>query len=311
VNPAKPTLVGVKPKMEKTDSLRVDCILAKPVDFDWSEGYGETWEVVQPYEDDDFSEDWEENEEKLGYPDFYEMEDSNQPMMSYYYPVDYTGSFDPWDWAKKINDLPLCVVRLNDDNQIVLITDIYDSFVVRNSKKIIDKFLLYKCNIVVSTELGFSTQGLEKIRKIDENYFKNLLKKYYCIDHLHEISINAGQIIGYAKDLRKLFKKCIHIEEKIINDDQAALFYLFIDFLEEKTNIEPFYIDFDQKLFGTITGYNDDTDWEYDTERKLYKNKYTKSYPCSLHFCSNWNKYHEFGTKLENKYFYTQGFLKN
>ena len=70
---------------KETDSLRVDCLLLKPRDFNWSERTD--WEVVQPYEENNFSDDWEKNEENTGYSSYYDMISANQPMMDYYYPV--------------------------------------------------------------------------------------------------------------------------------------------------------------------------------------------------------------------------------
>jgi len=97
------------------DSLRVDCLLEKPKDFNWSEGYGIVWDVVQPFFEEDFNEDddpdaWRENEEKTGFSSFDSMLDDNQPMMNYYYPLYHGDSFDS-EAAKKLRHLNLCLIQ--------------------------------------------------------------------------------------------------------------------------------------------------------------------------------------------------------
>lgn len=103
----------------EADSLRVDCLLNKPRDHDWSEGCYEDWEVIHPFYEGDFSEDEEENEEKRRYYNFDHMESSNLPMMNYYYPLYHRDSFGPED-AKKINHLPLCIIYFTESEEYAL-----------------------------------------------------------------------------------------------------------------------------------------------------------------------------------------------
>jgi hypothetical protein len=100
------------------DSLRVDCLNEKPRNYDWSRGYIEEWEVVQPFFYEDFEEE-EDNEEKTGYYSFEDMEQSNTPMMNYYYPLPDRDSFDEED-ARKINHLPLCIVHFMESEEYAL-----------------------------------------------------------------------------------------------------------------------------------------------------------------------------------------------
>jgi len=141
-----------RPKMEglNVDSLRGDCLNEKPRDYDWSRGYAEEWEIIQPYGFDDFDnsdcpecegigeilnklDEWEkckkcdgtgeidlDNEGKTGYYDYENMEESNQPMMNYYYPLPSRRSFDSED-AQKISDLPLCIVYFNESEEYALV----------------------------------------------------------------------------------------------------------------------------------------------------------------------------------------------
>lgn len=105
----------------KADSLRVDALLLTPIDYDWSEHeYEREWEVIQPYDDTDFEkisgdayEYSDKCERKLGYGSYEDMEESNQPMMNYVYPL--PDSYDPGD-AKKLKDVNLCLVYFAQDN---------------------------------------------------------------------------------------------------------------------------------------------------------------------------------------------------
>ena len=104
----------------KADSLRVDALLLTPIDYDWSEHeFIEEWEVIQPYDSDDFEEisgdayDYsDECERKLGYGDYDSMQESNQPMMNYVYPL--PDSYDSDD-AKKLEAVNLCLVYFPKD----------------------------------------------------------------------------------------------------------------------------------------------------------------------------------------------------
>lgn len=85
-------------------TLYCDSILSQPVDFSWSEGYGETWDIIQPdvsewsVEDcrdflhdrwsnlpgeDATEEDWHEAVQNC----LENEHDLFSPMMSYYYPL--------------------------------------------------------------------------------------------------------------------------------------------------------------------------------------------------------------------------------
>ena len=101
------------------DSLRVDCLKETPRDQDWSQGWLESGEVVQPFSYEDFEED-EDNEEKTGYYDHDDMMQSNAPMMNYCYPLPSRYNFDEED-AKKINHLPLCIVYFTDSEEYALV----------------------------------------------------------------------------------------------------------------------------------------------------------------------------------------------
>ncbi len=91
------------PTMKQKKSLRTDAIAARPVDFDWSKGIGERWELVYPdpekWTDKYRREWWGEHSTGEGADDdeaaeldalrdlIQENPSGYEPMMSYYYPL--------------------------------------------------------------------------------------------------------------------------------------------------------------------------------------------------------------------------------
>lgn len=98
-------------RVKDLENLRVDSLLGKPVNYSWSDNYGdgETWEVIQPFNQDDFKEE----------DDYYSEVDENQPMMNYYYPLPDERRYDEDD-AKAIQHLNLCLVEFVEDGTYAL-----------------------------------------------------------------------------------------------------------------------------------------------------------------------------------------------
>lgn len=102
--------------------LSCDAIEVKPRDFDWTEGYGETWEcweachcdqcnaVVLGREGDRHSDVDSESECRGALS-------GEGPMMSYWYPV---AIDDVEEAARAIVDSPLCVVQVNGETGLAL-----------------------------------------------------------------------------------------------------------------------------------------------------------------------------------------------
>jgi len=115
---------STRKRNENTETVKVEdlyfgCEDFTPRDFDWSKGYAETWEIIQPYDYEDFEGIEEDAEEKLGYYDYDNMQDSNTPMMSYFYPLPFHEDFDQED-ARAIKDICLCLVYFNDSEEYAL-----------------------------------------------------------------------------------------------------------------------------------------------------------------------------------------------
>jgi len=114
----------------ETEAVNVEdlywgCDNVKPRDIDWSNLTYDSWEVIQPYSVEDFEkygdpyEYSEEAEEKLGYGSFEDMEQSNQPMMNYLYPIGEGDEFDSED-AKAIDSLNVCLVYFTESEEYAL-----------------------------------------------------------------------------------------------------------------------------------------------------------------------------------------------
>jgi len=107
------------------EDLFYGCDNEKPRHIDWSDLPYESWEVVQPYTVEDFEEYGdpyeysEEAEEKLGYGSFEAMEESNQPMMNYLYPIGEGDELDSED-AKAIDSLNVCLVYFTESEEYAL-----------------------------------------------------------------------------------------------------------------------------------------------------------------------------------------------
>lgn len=104
---------------------------SRPVNYSWgydeTSGYGEKWQsheasrceecgaiVVgggeETHAEATASED--EPSECAGY-----IPGASGPMMSYYYPIEVRDDFDPQDAARKLVDLPVCVIEWLEDEQ--------------------------------------------------------------------------------------------------------------------------------------------------------------------------------------------------
>lgn len=108
---------------EEEERLNCDAIDAKPVDYDFSKGYGEKWEYFEAVECDKCGgavivqgENHHNDVEKTNCDGYL---NSDGPMMDYYYPLP-GFDMDVEDAAKAIVDLPLCIVHFNENDEYAL-----------------------------------------------------------------------------------------------------------------------------------------------------------------------------------------------
>ena len=226
------------------------------------------------------------------------------------------GSGEQWGgWGWRTRKYLDFLSKRNDD-EIILITDVYDAYLMGNVDTVVNEFLNFDEKIIVSVERCYSLQGLQNIRDIKYDKYINLINKKFKNNKNDHISLNAGQMIGYCKDLKNLFQKTSKIMKEIINDDQAALFYILFDWLEEKIESLPFMLDFEQKIFGTIA--RDDSCqaclkskitpldyWNFDEKLKNYKSIQNNNNPHCFHFPGKAIEYYkQFAEKVHGNDFY-------
>ena len=99
-------------KRQAVKDLMAGAIDTKPVDFDFGQGYTESWEY------------WDAEECECGtlvvgsgYTECPKCGTEvmiEGPMMNYYYPL--PGSVDVEEYARSLYPLPLCLVRIDDEN---------------------------------------------------------------------------------------------------------------------------------------------------------------------------------------------------
>jgi len=115
----------------KTEEVNVEDLYwgvddIKPRDVDWSTLSYDSWEVIQPYTEEDFekySDDPHEYnddaEDALGYGDMDTMRENNQPMMNYCYSLGERDTFDAED-ARALGHLNLCLVHFTETEEHAL-----------------------------------------------------------------------------------------------------------------------------------------------------------------------------------------------
>jgi hypothetical protein len=97
----------------KLERLRCDAVHDEPRDYDWSEGYGESWEF---YDAEDCEECGGLITSSKGQCDKCDNDpDFEGPMMNYFYEL--PSDIDPDDAAETIKDLPLCIVYLTETEE--------------------------------------------------------------------------------------------------------------------------------------------------------------------------------------------------
>jgi hypothetical protein len=161
------------------------------------------------------------------------------------------------NFFKNIIDIP--------DNDIVCFVDGYDLFVNSKTDEIIQKFLDYKCDLLLGTELNCYPENEIIKKKMDE---------IPCLTNYRYI--NSGGYIGYASAIRKLLTwKTPEEIIKICNEGTDQLYFTEY-FLTN--NIER---DYRQKIFQNMYRVS----WnEISVKNSRFYNKKIDEYPCFVHF---------------------------
>ena len=109
-----------KEKLPPIEDLYYSAIDVKPRNYDWSEGYPERWDYYAASRCEECREivvgkggeqhrDIDEESDCRGY-----IPQNDGPMMNYFYPLPCFRE-DVYEAAKKIVDLPLCIVEFMDE----------------------------------------------------------------------------------------------------------------------------------------------------------------------------------------------------
>ena len=221
------------------------------------------------------------------------------------------GLGEPWGgWLWRTKQVKNALNKLKE-SEIVLITDVYDAYAIRDLSEAVKEFKQMKTRILVSVEEYWAPMGLERLDSsfTEESYKDELNNKFgksFCQTY-RQRAINAGQIIGYVKDLRKLFQKNVNFMSAHINDDQAALYYMYLPYLRGQVKNAPFKLDFEMKVFSSLSNdHQFRRDWEWHDGKGWYHTD-LQVYPPCLHFAGegNFEVYRKMGQRVYGPLFNT------
>lgn len=150
------------------------------------------------------------------------------------------------------------------------ITDCTDLFFCGSATELCDKFIEFDVDVVVGAEMDVHYLG-------DNN--KDLLRDFFNERRESaQVFPNGGFLMGKTESMRKLLE--FHLEYA---DDQAALFDTIY---EDKF---PITLDYHTALVGNIPKYKINPEraikyFEFDEDRRRYRNVHSHEYPVVLHF---------------------------
>jgi len=147
-------------------------------------------------------------------------------------------------------------------NEIVLLTDSFDVILIDNYDSIINKFLEFSVDILISAE-----------SKKWPSYVKNYNNKELVFPYL-----NSGAIIGYAGPILNTIQRGYDIS----HGDQYSW---TIWYLEPKNNIT-IVLDHNNDIFISMFKVSNN-----DIQKHPFKHKYTTGYPKIIHFNGHKNGY--------------------
>lgn len=161
-----------------------------------------------------------------------------------------------------------------NDYDIVCYIDGYDIICTKNLETLKNDFIRIKerenCKMIAGHDKIIEDTVIQKFKK-------NFAKIYY--GRCNNVQLNAGTCIGYAKDIKYIFKNIYELKNSNIEDDQLLL----TDYCHKNKN--DIYIDTQNELFLTISKSYD----ELDKYIKFSDNKITyqnDNHPYFIHACS-------------------------
>jgi hypothetical protein len=212
------------------------------------------------------------------------------------------GFSENWNFINKIYCIRSYLEKIKE-NKIVIFSDSYDTFYLKNLEEIKINFLNMNVKILWSAEKPYSHQ-LSKDKKFYESISCNSNYKY----------INTGACIGFSKELLEFYNNLlekVEKEEKFMNEvrtekkhnygiDQTIISH-YISQNYSKHNVK---IDYNCEIFYTASDDWDDIDNYISADLMV---KETNSFPCFVHVPFKGRYKHI----LENIFFKKYKFLGN
>lgn len=147
------------------------------------------------------------------------------------------NTWEGWPWR---TSLYLSALRELPQNDVVLVTDVYDVLVLRDLRDLKADFKRTGKRVLLNTEDSHS-----RIPESPEKWADLFYAKYPDQPQRHFNTLNAGQVIGYVSDLIQFYEEVLEVMKKTGNDDdQDACIHMFHEWLVDERKIEPFALDF-------------------------------------------------------------------
>ena len=164
-------------------------------------------------------------------------------------------------------------LREQDPQEVILFTDAYDSFFVKDTQDLEDEFLKFNHPLLFSSEDNyyFRIQGIPHLF-LNRYYFykypksESVYKKYRYL--------NSGGYMGYARNILEVFE-----ESGITKSMRSDQVNLHRHFVHSPSSIK---LDYDHRIFTNYGKFAQPDRFEVKNDE--LKNKFTGSSPFIFHF---------------------------
>ena len=174
-------------------------------------------------------------------------------------PIKVLGLHEPFSFGKKLKDVKKHLKTIPDCD-VVLFVDAYDVLITSSEQTILDTFFSMNAPIIFSVETACHP-------------FPHLAP-YYPTSPTRFRYINTGGYIGYAKNLKEMFKEIGSIPNEIDDQGLISVYYLY--------NPDRIKLDYFCQLFLSLYQVNQG-DLKLDLNRKSVYCLITQSSPCVIH----------------------------
>jgi hypothetical protein len=184
-------------------------------------------------------------------------------------------------YADKITTMKRVICDVPDNNDIICFIDAYDVLVFSDETEIVEKFLSFNCNLVISSELNCYPEKYKK--QYDEIIYKP--NDDETDKPIQKVStqfkyVNSGGYIGYKHAIYDLLYWKEEEEMRIICQEGGDQNYVTEYFLEHMKDSKC-CLDMKQRIFQSF--YKVEFG-EFEMIRGRIHNKILNEYPCFSHF---------------------------